>query len=69
MKKTSGSSIENKIISNKELAEKLYKPIIRNFKKRKEHSIFIGKEGNIWGADLADMHLISKLNKGFRLLL
>ena len=43
MQKTSGSGIENKIISNKELAEKLYKPIIRNFKKRKEHSIFIGK--------------------------
>ena len=24
---------------------------------------------NIWGADLADMHLISKFNKGFRFLL
>ena len=24
---------------------------------------------NMWGADLADMHLISKFNKGFRFLL
>ena len=24
---------------------------------------------NIWGADLADMQLLSKLNKGFRFLL
>ena len=24
---------------------------------------------NIWGADLADMHLLSKFNKGFRFLL
>ena len=24
---------------------------------------------NIWGADLADMQLLSKFNKGFRLLL
>ena len=25
--------------------------------------------GNIWGADLADMQLISKFNKGFRFLI
>ena len=30
-KKTSGCSIKNEIISNKELAKKLHKPIIRNF--------------------------------------
>ena len=44
----------------------MYKPIIRKFKKRKVHSIFIE---NIWGADLGDMQLISKFNKGFRFLL
>ena len=62
-KKTSGSAIKN--IPNKELAEELHKPIIRNINKRKVHSPFID---NIWGADLADMQLISKFNKGFRFL-
>ena len=60
------SLIKNEIISNKELAEELHKPIIRKFNKRKVHSIFID---NIWGADLADMQLISKFDKGFRFLL
>ena len=64
--KTSGSDIKNKIIFNKELAEELHKPIIRKFKIRKVHSTFID---NIWGADLADMQLISKFNKVFRFLL
>ena len=50
------------IFSNKELAEELQKPIIRKFEKRKAHSPFID---NIWGADLADMQLISKLNSFF----
>ena len=61
-----GSGIKNKNISNKESAEELHKPIIRKLKKRKLHSPFID---NIWGADLADMQLISKFNKGIRFLL
>ena len=65
-KKTSGSSIKNKNISTKELAEELHKPNIRKFNKRKVHSPFID---NIWGADLADMRLISKCSKGFSFLL
>ena len=65
-KKTSGSGIKNENIFNKELAEELHKPIIGTFNKRKIHSPFID---NIWGADLADMQLISKFNKGFRFLL
>ena len=65
-KKTSGSSIKNKNISNTELSEQLHKPITRNFNKRKVYSPFID---NICGADLADMQLISKFNNGFRLLL
>ena len=44
----------------------MHKPIIRKFKKRKVYS---GFRDNIWGADLADMQLISKFNKGFRFLL
>ena len=51
---------------NEQLAKKLHKPIIRKFKKRKVYS---GFRDNIWGADLADMQLISKFNKGFRFLL
>ena len=65
-KKTSGGTFKNENIYNKELAEELYKPIIRRFKKRKVRSTFID---NIWDTDLADMQLISKFNKGFRFLL
>ena len=59
----SKSAIKSKNISNKELAEELHKPIIKKSKKRKP---FID---NIWAADLADMQLISKFNKGIRFLL
>ena len=65
-KKTSGKTVKNKIISNKELAEELHKPMIEKFKKRKVHSPFIE---NIWSTDLADMQLISKFNKLLRFLL
>ena len=51
---------------NEQLAKELHKPIIRKFKKRKVYS---GFRDNIWGADLADMQLISKFNKGFRFFL
>ena len=51
---------------NKKLAEKLHKPIIRKFQKRKVHLSFID---NIWGADVADMQRINKFNKGIRFLL
>ena len=44
----------------------MYKPTIGKFNKIKVQSPFID---NIWGADLADMELISKYNKGFRFLL
>ena len=40
-KKTFRGTVENKIKSNNELAEKLLKPIIRKFEKRKVHSPFI----------------------------
>ena len=47
-------------LAMQQLAEELHKPIIRKFKKRKVYSTF---KGNIWGADLADMQLISTFNK------
>ena len=54
------------IPENKQLANELHKPIIRKFEKRKVYSTF---KDNIWGADLADMPLLSKYNKGIRFLL
>ena len=53
-------------MSNQQLADELHKPIIRKFKRLKVYSSF---KDNVWGADLADMQLISKYNKGIRFLL
>ena len=47
-------------------SEELEKSITKKFKKQKVHSSFID---NIWSADLPDMQLISKFNKGIRFLL
>ena len=60
-KKSSGSGIVNK--ENIQLADELYKPIIKKFKKRKVYSSF---RDSIWGVD---MQLLSKFTKGFRFLL
>ena len=72
-KKSQGSgrplSSAFQLANNKEniqLADELHKPIIRKFKKTKVYSSF---RDNIWGADLVDMQLLSKSNKGFRFLL
>ena len=72
-KKTKGSgvTVANKsaiksIPQNEQLAEELHKPIIKKFKKRKVYSAF---KDNIWAAYLADMQLISRVNKGFKFLL
>ena len=69
--KFSGGAVKNENMSNqrpldlatRKLAEELNKPIIGKFEKRNIYSSFIN---NIWGADLTDMQLISKLNKGIR---
>ena len=59
-KKSKNSGIKNEIKQDQQqLAEKLHKAIIRKFKKRKVYSSF---KNSIWGADLADMQLISKFN-------
>ena len=57
------------LVKNKEniqLAIELHKPIIIKLKKRKMYSSF---RDNILCVGLADMQLLSKLNKGFRFLL
>ena len=64
-KKSVGSGAKL-IPQNEQLADELHKPIIRKFKKRKVYSAF---KDNIWGADLADMQLLSKYNKGITFLL
>ena len=61
-KKTAGDVVKSTNILNKQLAEELHKPILEKFDKRKVYSSFID---NVWGADLANMQLIIKFNKGF----
>ena len=51
---------------NRQITTQLQKLIIRKFKKITVYSRY---RDNIWGADLADMQLISKFDKGFRFLL
>ena len=58
-KKYSGSGIANK--PNYQLADKLRKPIIKKFKKRKVYSLV---RDNLWCVDLADMQSLSEYNKG-----
>ena len=65
IKKTFGDAFKNKNMSNLELAKELHEPIIIKFGKRKKWSSFID---NIWDADLANMQLISKFDKGIRFL-
>ena len=69
-KKSVGSGakhVNTKFIpQNRQLAEELHKPITKKFGKRKVHTAF---KDNIWGADLADMQLLSKYNKRIRFLL
>ena len=59
-------TVRSGVNENIKLANELHKPIIRKFNKRKVYSSF---KDNIWGADLADMQLLSKFNKGIKYLL
>ena len=70
-KKTKGSGVTlaNKsaiksIPQNEQLAEELHKLIIRKILK----ILYSTFKDKIWAADLADMQLISKFNKGFKFL-
>ena len=66
-KSVSSSSVaNNEIKQNLQLTKELHKPIIIKFRKRKVYS---GFRDSIWGADWADMQLMSKFNKGLRFLL
>ena len=65
-KTASVAAVGSEVISKQQFTEKLCKPIIRKFEKRKVHSSLID---NICGADLADMQLLSTLNKGIHFIL
>ena len=67
-KKSKGSGVFNtKLVpQNQQLAEELHKHVIRKFEKRMVYAAF---KDNIWGADLADMQLLNKCNRGIRFLL
>ena len=64
-KKSKGGGVNIEVKHNEQLAKELHKPIIIKFRKR---LVYSGFKDNIWGADLADMQLISKFNKRFRFL-
>ena len=64
LNQSSGSDITNE--PSYELANELYKPVIRKFRKINIYSFF---RDNIWGVDLADMQSLSKYNKGNKYLL
>ena len=57
--------LEWKIIVNEQLAEELYKPVIKRFKRKKVNAKF---KDNIWAADLAEMESLSSKNKNVKYL-
>ena len=61
-----GKTVGSCVNENIKLANELHNPIIRKLNKRKVYSSF---KDNIWGADLADMQLLSKFDKGIKYLL
>ena len=65
-----GINSENQRLSDlalQQLADELQKPIVKKFKSVKYIYSFF--KDNTWGEALAEMQLISKYNKGIRLLL
>ena len=61
--KSPDNAVKSKTMTNHKLAKERHKPFIRKFEKQNAHS---SSKNNSWGADLADIQLISKFNKGIR---
>ena len=57
-KMSKGSDVKIEVKHNEQLAEELHKPIIRSLNK----TVYLRFKGNIWGADLAVIQLISNFN-------
>ena len=53
----------SRINVNEQIAEKLYKPVIKKIKRRKVSARF---KDNIWAADLAEMESLSSKNKNVK---
>ena len=51
---------------NEELAQKLHKPVIKKYKRRRAYGRF---KDNLWAADLAEIGRLSSKNRSFRHLL
>ena len=62
IKKIFGGTVKSENMSDQKLVEELHKPIIRKFNNRKVKSPLID---DIWGADLENMQLRSKLINEF----
>ena len=54
------------MLQNEQFTEESHKPTDKKFLKRRVYSSF---KDNIWGADLADMQLMSKFSREIRFLL
>ena len=61
----------NLLIKSRKVMVLIYHQSLKNnqLKNYKKRTVYLGFKDNTWGADLADMQLISKFNKGFRFLL
>ena len=61
----------NLLIKSRKVVVLIYHQSLKNnqLKNYKKRTVYLGFKDNTWGADLADMQLISKFNKGFRFLL
>ena len=57
---------ESTVSVNKQLAEELHKPVIKKFKRTKEHARF---KDDIWAGDLAEMGSLSSKNRNVKYLL
>ena len=66
IKKLQVEQLKMKVFLIKNYLKNYLNQLLENSGKEKYTPSFID---NIWGADLADMQLISKFNKGFRFLL
>ena len=61
--KSLDGAVKSKTMSNHKLAKEWHKSVIRKFEKQNAHS---SSKNNSWGADLANIQLISNFNKGIR---
>ena len=58
--------LKNNFTFSDDLAEELYKPVTRNFQRKK---VNVNSIDEIWDADLIDMQPFSKDNNGIKYLL